>query len=246
MSDKQIRDCLYKIYGAAEAYSDESSDPIKVMSRIKRYVSEALHSESAGVNSAVWVGAGEKPTRNGFYAVKYQGGGYGGCGFIDSAWNQSMADQQIIFWLHESPAAAQSGKEEITNHEHEKEVMMQAFDKVRQLFEARRWITEGRGSYPYDDDRYKEEVRYLYQEFMALYSDTWLKIKSKSFEYRNKIIEQYKKESGKEEAVAILEWAALYGLKRDIKGHWYRPGYPVDIPNNCTTSQLYDIYKSSK
>lgn len=76
---------------------------------------------------------------------------------------------------------------------HEKEIIMQAFDKVRKMFEGRSWIMEGRGSYRYDDDRYKEEVRYLYEEFDALQTDTWKNIKSKSFEYRNKIIEDYKK-----------------------------------------------------
>lgn len=78
------------------------------------------------------------------------------------------------------------------NDADEKEVMMQAFDKVRQLFESRSWIMEGRGSYRYDDDRYKEEVRYLFDEFDQLQKDTWKNIKSKSFEYRNKIIADYK------------------------------------------------------
>lgn len=73
----------------------------------------------------------------------------------------------------------------------EKEVMMKAFDKVRRIFQGREWIMEGRGSYRYDDDRYKEEVRYMYDEFDALYQDTWNNIKSKTFEYRNKIVADY-------------------------------------------------------
>lgn len=75
----------------------------------------------------------------------------------------------------------------------EKEIMMQAFDKVRKIFESRSWIMDGRGCYPYNDDRYKEEVRYLYDEFEEIKNDTWKNIKSKSFEYRNIIIEDYKK-----------------------------------------------------
>lgn len=89
----------------------------------------------------------------------------------------------------------------------EKEVMMQAFNNVRVMFERRAWIMDGRGSYRYDDDRYKEEVRYLYDEFDALQKETWGKIKTKTFEYREKIIAEYKaaNEDGAE-AVAVLDW----------------------------------------
>jgi hypothetical protein len=81
----------------------------------------------------------------------------------------------------------------VTEDAHEKEVMMQAFDKVRQIFECRQWIMDGRGSYPYNDDRYKEEVRYLYDEFDAIQKDTWKNIKSKSVDYRQQIIREYLK-----------------------------------------------------
>lgn len=80
----------------------------------------------------------------------------------------------------------------------EKEIMMQSFDKVRQIFERRSWIMEGRGSYRYDDDRYKEEVRYLYDEFEAIRKDTWGNIKSKSFEYRQKVIKEFLSSQPKE------------------------------------------------
>jgi hypothetical protein len=50
---------------------------------------------------AEWVKA--KPVNNGFYAVKYTGGGYGGCGFKDGEWNQSLNDSLIIAYLDESP-----------------------------------------------------------------------------------------------------------------------------------------------
>lgn len=97
-------------------------------------------------------------------------------------------------------SAIQSVEERAKNHPpvsqdaHEKEIMMKAFDRVRKLFELRSWIMEGRGSYPYDDDRYKEEVRYLYEEFDALQNDTWANIQSKSFQYRQQIISDYLKD----------------------------------------------------
>jgi len=74
----------------------------------------------------------------------------------------------------------------------EKEVMIAAFAKIREMFRKREWIMEGRGSYRYDDDRYKEEVRYLFDECDAIANDTWKNIKTKTFEYREKIIADYK------------------------------------------------------
>lgn len=93
----------------------------------------------------------------------------------------------------------------------EKEVMIQSFDKVRQLFEMRSWIMDGRGSYPYNDDRYKEEVRYLYEEFDALRKEVWKNIKTKTFEYREKIIADYQssltpKSIRDSDAVEFWEW----------------------------------------
>jgi hypothetical protein len=81
------------------------------------------------------------------------------------------------------------------NDAHEKEIIMQAFEKVTQLFEGRTWIMDGRGSYPYNDDRYKEEVRYMYDEFEAIRKDTWANIHSKSVDYRKQIIVQYLQEN---------------------------------------------------
>jgi hypothetical protein len=50
----------------------------------------------------IWVKA--KPVNNGFYPVQYAGGGYGGCGFKDGEWNQSLTDSKIIAYLDESPS----------------------------------------------------------------------------------------------------------------------------------------------
>jgi hypothetical protein len=108
---------------------------------------------------------------------------------------QIVEDLTRVEWLDESPDT------EILDDAHEKEVMMAAFVKVKELFERRSWIMEGRGSYRYDDDRYKEEVRYLFDEFDQLYNDTWKNIKSKTFEYRNQIIAQYLKDNPRPDTV---------------------------------------------
>jgi hypothetical protein len=147
-------------------------------------------------------------------------------------------------------------------------------------------------------------VRYMYDEFDALFKDTWANIKSKSFEYRQQIIEQYLKENppggavwvytakglpkdgtivlceykggdlshmeyldcnkdwwlrnvhrwlnesptaagdGKEdEAKAFVEWTVGLGIVKTLKG-WHRSGFPEDLPANCTTSELYTIFKN--
>lgn len=88
----------------------------------------------------------------------------------------------------------------------EKEIMIQAFDKVRQLFEMRSWIMDGRGSYPYNDDRYKEEVRYMYDEFDTIQKDTWANIESKTIDYRNKIIAQYLKDNPASQPKPMSVW----------------------------------------
>ena len=69
----------------------------------------------------------------------------------------------------------------------EREVLIKAFDSIRASFQGRSWILEGRGAYPYDDERYKEEVRYIMDEFEEINKSLWRQIKSKSFEYRNSI-----------------------------------------------------------
>lgn len=69
----------------------------------------------------------------------------------------------------------------------EREALIKAFDAVRKEFKGRTWLMEGRGCYPYNDDRYKEEVRYIMDVFNQINSDLWRQIKSKTFEYRNAI-----------------------------------------------------------
>lgn len=90
----------------------------------------------------------------------------------------------------------------------EKEVMIEAFDKVQKLFKGREWLQQGRGLYPYNDDRYKEEVKYMWEEFKEIKSHTWENIKTKTFEYREKIIADFKdKRTG--------------FLRQDESCHWY-------------------------
>jgi len=69
----------------------------------------------------------------------------------------------------------------------EREALIKAFDSIRQSFEGREWLMEGRGCYPYNDDRYKEEVKYIMDEFQTIQKDLWKQIKSKSFDYRKSI-----------------------------------------------------------
>lgn len=73
----------------------------------------------------------------------------------------------------------------------EREVLIQTLDLVRKIFESRAWIMEGRGAYPYNDEKYREEVRYMYNEFDALMKNVWGNIKSKSNEYRMEVIMEH-------------------------------------------------------
>lgn len=107
--------------------------------------------------------------------------------------NRELTSTQLyeLFKQRRGDESATPAAPTINQDAHEKEIMMRAFDKVRQIFEGRQWIMEGRGSYPFNDDRYKEEVRYMYDEFDQVFKDTWANIKSKSIEYKEKIIAEY-------------------------------------------------------
>ncbi len=95
------------------------------------------------------------------------------------------------------------------NSIHESEIMIKAFAAVQEIFEGRTWLIEGRGAYPYNDDRYKEEVRYIMDEFNEVKTKAWKQIESKSFEYRDSIIKPYQDQitnlqSEKEELIELL------------------------------------------
>ncbi len=84
---------------------------------------------------------------------------------------------------------------EYTNYNHpaiqqaidEREALVKAFAEITGVFEGRSWIIEGRGAYPYDDDRYKEEVRKMMDEFNAIKTDLWRQFRSKTYEYKQSI-----------------------------------------------------------
>jgi hypothetical protein len=151
-------------------------------------------------------------------------------------------DFHRIEWLDESGQSKEGGK--ISDDAHEKEIMLKAFDKVRQIFEGRQWVMEGRGSYPYNDDRYREEVRYMYDEFDSLVKDTWANIKSHSSEYRQAIIEEYVKgkEGDKErEIMSFYKWMRESGWHEHSSGQYYYKSkdfhqWPPD--ETCEESEL--------
>lgn len=153
-----------------------------------------------------------------------------------------------IEWLDESGTAAP-----ISQDAHEKEIMIQAFDKVRRLFEGRQWIMEGRGSYPYNDDRYKEEVRHLYDEFDQVFKDTMGNIRSKSIDYRKAIIAEYVNyrlegtAAGREEDAVSKE---VIDFIRDIAQNWDcdEDGHKYNTGcRKCSASELYfELSKQQK
>jgi len=69
----------------------------------------------------------------------------------------------------------------------EREVLIKGYDAIRKLFKGRDWLMEGRGCYPYNDDRYKQEVRYIMDAFNEINKNVWRDIKSKTFEYRKAV-----------------------------------------------------------
>src|SRR3989344_2343435 len=84
-----------------------------------------------------------------------------------------------------------SKKESITNILQEREALIHAFDKIGKAFKGRAWLMEGRGCYPYNDDRYKMEVKYIMDEFKTINKELWKQIKSRSFEYKELIKKQF-------------------------------------------------------
>jgi len=137
----------------------------------------------------------------------------------------------------------------VSKDAHEKEIMMQAFSKLKAMFEAREWIMEGRGSYPYNDDRYKQEVRYLFDEFNAIWKDTWNNIESKSVEYRKKIIAEYLATNphpstySEEQMCGFAEWCS-FNCQRVMgeRNLWWLND---DLKRQVTTGDLLQIFKQS-
>lgn len=217
-----------------------------------------------------WVKASERlPEKDGYYCFKANGGymgaylrtaANGSRWFCDSA-GGTIRNWKNCEWLDEQPAVT-------SQDAHEKEIMMQAFDKVRQIFEGRQWVMDGRGSYPCNDDRYKEEVRYMYNEFDQVVKDTWANIKSKSIEYREWIISEYLQKdhpaipdilnrlgyqriyeqpaAGREEdAVAFVNWTLSSECDTYTctdEDQWTN----IYTQENITTAELYELFKQQK
>ena len=78
--------------------------------------------------------------------------------------------------------------EGLKKHRDEKEVMVQAFNKICNLFNGYKWIMEGRGPYAYDDNGYKMEVTHLFTEFQFIRQDTWDNIQSRTAEYKHALL----------------------------------------------------------
>lgn len=206
---------------------------------------------------SVWVKASERLPANDMtddfpceYALKCKNDGdrgqviYESGNCADIAHMLQTSGYDVIYWLDESGAAPSV---EISQDAHEKEVMMNAFNEVRRIFEGRVWIMEGRGSYPYNDDRYREEVRYMYNEFDELHKNTWANIKSHSSEYRQAIIEQYLKEKGEsapsgEREVAFAEWCGWDWRRVEGKSLWENQK-TLEVKK---TAELYEIFKQKK
>jgi len=70
----------------------------------------------------------------------------------------------------------------------EVEVLIKAFAEINQIFNSRRWILDGRGNYEFDDEGYKNEVNNIFDEFKNIKEQMWSNIKSKTADYREKIL----------------------------------------------------------
>lgn len=131
---------------------------------------------------------------------------------------------------------------------HEREVMITAFDKIRKEFEGRIWLTQGRGMYPYNDDRYKLEVKYLMDSFDAIQNEMWAKIKSKSFEYRDMVL---KSSIDKVSPEDVEFWSWVLNEKfypKPILGDtlWDKRGFSKEGVTIFTDKQLYQLFLNSK
>lgn len=109
--------------------------------------------------------------------------------YHDSSLNAAIPTGYVLKFMkmyHEQFEQEPKG-EDVSEVYDEREALFQAFDKIRASFKGRHWLMEGRGCYPYDDERYKEEVRYIMDEFEEINTNLWKQIKSKSFEYKEKL-----------------------------------------------------------
>lgn len=245
----QIKDAIWQELKESDYAGENNERAYEVIGIVMAGVDRIVVSDVQP--SAVWVKASEFDIkRNVVYHAIYEDKNQitKGSGFFNIndwfMWDNKEIEERYKDDWDKLLILDESGTAAVSQDAHEKEVMMQAFDKVRKLFEGREWIMEGRGSYPYNDDRYKEEVRYLYDEFDALQKDTWNSIESKSFEYRKAIIEEYVKgtAAGREDnAVTFAEW--IDSIATRVSATQWRVG-GGSIESIATTSELYEQFKN--
>lgn len=97
-----------------------------------------------------------------------------------------------VYW-YMAEACSSLLNEERTNKNkaiEEREACLQALSKIQASFKTREWITEGRGVYPFDDDRYRQEVRFIFEELQGIISDVHRQVKSTTCDYRVEVEKQ--------------------------------------------------------
>lgn len=136
-------------------------------------------------------------------------------------WLSFLTEFYPKYWMEESP----DREDEMQQVADEREVMIKAFSDVTKEFEGRKWITEGRGPYTYDDEGYRKEVTYLFKAFEKIKSEMWSNIKSKTFEYKNQVEAPFlKREDEMRELLENLknevDWT--YNAWNGTKGAYYK------------------------
>lgn len=94
-------------------------------------------------------------------------------------------DEITIHALRNKNSKLKEENERLKVDRDEKEVMINAFDKIGKLFNSYEWIIQGRGPYAYDDEGYRKEVTNLYESFKSIKADTWANIKTRTHEYKD-------------------------------------------------------------
>lgn len=71
--------------------------------------------------------------------------------------------------------ARREGRKEERRHGNDK--FWNITNKILHELNCRWWITEGRGSYAYDDDRYREETRYAFEAIQAMIEEAQIQMR---------------------------------------------------------------------
>ena len=69
------------------------------------------------------------------------------------------------------PAKPEAGPSREAHHDQDEcDLLWDALNAIEKDMRCRRWITEGRGPYEWDDDRYKDEAGHAFRAVMAIIS----------------------------------------------------------------------------